>query len=346
MQRLFFFLRRKQNRIQIQRYGTIYMKIRGDRIVRFKEKFKKTFWNLILVIGIGLCIYSPVSSFISHKTMYDAVNTYQQQMKQTDDTSSEEMLNKARQYNEALYKMQKGEYTENVEILSKQSYRSMLSINGSNVIATISIPKINVDIPVRHGISEKVLQSGAGHIQQSSLPIGGKNTRAVISGHRGLPTAKLFTRLDEIKKGDMFFISVVDKTLAYKVSKIETVLPEDVESIKPIEGEDLVTLVTCTPYGVNDHRLLVTGKRTKYIPEQKEAIKSKLPSIREIAFILVLPVLMILSFLIRKIKAKKKAKLKADKKPSQKSSQNMSFNRNMYRNKTSDFKKISNRKKR
>lgn len=271
--------------------------------MRFREKFKKAFWNFILVIGIGLCIYSPVSSFISHKTMYDAVNTYQQQMEQTDDTSSEEMLNKARQYNEALYKMQKGEYTENVEILSKQSYRSMLSVNGSNVIATISIPKINVDIPVRHGISERVLQSGAGHIQQSSLPIGGKNTRAVISGHRGLPTAKLFTRLDEIKKGDMFFISVVDKTLAYKVSKIETVFPEDVESIRPVEGEDLVTLVTCTPYGVNDHRLLVTGKRTKYIPEQKEAIKSKLPSIREIAFILVLPVLMILSFLIRKIKA-------------------------------------------
>lgn len=312
----------------------------------FKEKFKKIFWNFVLVIGIGLCIYSPVSSFISQKTMYDAVNTYQQQMEQTDDTSSKEMLDKARQYNEALYKMQKGEYTENVEILSKQSYRSMLSVNGSNVIATISIPKINVDIPVRHGISERVLQSGAGHIQQSSLPVGGKNTRAVISGHRGLPTAKLFTRLDEIKKGDMFFISVADKTLAYKVSKIEIVLPEDVESIKPVKREDLVTLVTCTPYGVNDHRLLVTGKRTKYIPEQKEAIKSKLPSIREIAFILVLPVLMILSFLIRKIKTKKKSKLKANEKTSQSISQNTSSNRSMYRNKTSDFKKISNRKRR
>lgn len=284
----------------------------------------------MLVIGVGLCIYSPVSSFISQKTMYDAVNTYQQQMEQTDDTSSQKMLDKARQYNEALYKIQKGEYTDNVEILSKQSYRSMLSTNGSNVIATISIPKINVDIPVRHGISEKVLQSGAGHIQQSSLPIGGKSTRAVISGHRGLPTAKLFTRLDEIKKGDMFFISVIDKTLAYKVSKIETVLPEDIESIRPVEGEDLVTLVTCTPYGVNDHRLLVTGKRTKYIPEQKETIKSKLPSIREIAFILVLPVLMILSFLIRKIKARKKRKLKVNEKVSQSVSQNASSNRSMY----------------
>lgn len=318
----------------------------GDKAVTFKEKFKKIFWNLIFVIGIGLCIYSPVSSFISQKTMYDAVNTYQQQMEQTDDTSSKEMLDKARQYNEALYKMQKGEYAENVEILSKQSYRSMLSVNGSNVIATINIPKINVDIPVRHGISERVLQSGAGHIRQSSLPVGGKNTRAVISGHRGLPTAKLFTRLDEIKKGDMFFISVADKTLAYKVSKIETVLPENVESIKPVKGEDLVTLVTCTPYGVNDHRLLVTGKRTKYIPEQKEAIKSKLPSIREIAFILALPVLMILSFLIRKIKAKKKSKLKVNEKTSQSISQNTSSSRSMYRNKTSDFKQISNRKRR
>lgn len=310
----------------------------------FKEKFKKAFWNLVLVIGISLCIYSPVSSFISQKTMYDAVNTYQQQMEQTDDTSSKEMLDKARQYNEALYKMQKGEYTENVEILSKQSYCSMLSVNDSNVIATISIPKINVDIPVRHGISERVLQSGAGHIQQSSLPVGGKNTRAVISGHRGLPTAKLFTRLDEIKKGDMFFISVVDKTLAYRVSKIETVLPEDVESIKPVEGEDLVTLVTCTPYGVNDHRLLVTGRRTKYIPEQKEAIKNKLPSIREIAFVFVLPVLMILSFLIRKIKAKKKSKLKVNEKTSQNVSQNTFSSRSMYRNKTSNFKRVSNRK--
>ena len=144
-------------------------------------------------------------------------------------------------------------------------------------------------MPVYHGTDSDVLNVGAGHLEDSSLPVGGNNTHTVLTGHRGLPSSKLFTRLDELKKDDLFFIKVIDKTLAYKINKIEVVLPDKV-SYSIIDNQDLATLITCTPYGLNTHRLVITGKRVPYEEKEKKSIKSSIPSLREIIFY-VIPVL-------------------------------------------------------
>ena len=148
-----------------------------------------------------------------------------------------------------------------------KNYLEVLNIAGDDVMGYIRIPKIYVNLPIFHGCGDEALQKGAGHIEQTHLPIGGTDTHCVISGHRGLPHAEMFTRLDELEPGDVFYISVLDETLAYEVDQISVVLPEELENIMVVEGEDLVTLVTCTPYAVNTHRLLVRGHRTEYHAE-------------------------------------------------------------------------------
>lgn len=148
-----------------------------------------------------------------------------------------------------------------------QNYLEVLNVAGDGVMGYIQIPKIHVNLPIYHGCDDEVLQKGAGHIEQTHLPIGGESTHSILSGHRGLPHAEMFTRLDELEEGDLFYISVLDAVLAYEVDQISVVLPEDLEKISVVDGEDLVTLVTCTPYGVNTHRLLVRGHRTEYVPE-------------------------------------------------------------------------------
>lgn len=153
---------------------------------------------------------------------------------------------------------------------NSNSYESLLDITGTGIMGYIDIPEINVHLPVYHGTSPEILQNAAGHVEGTSLPVGGKSSRCVITGHTGLPSAKLFTDLDELEAGDTFQLNVLDKTLTYQVCHIKTVLPEDVASIRIKKGEDLVTLVTCTPYGINTHRLLVTGKRIKTPAEGEE----------------------------------------------------------------------------
>lgn len=153
-------------------------------------------------------------------------------------------------------------------------YDQILNMEESGVMGSVEIPCINVYLPIYHGTSSEVLNVGSGHLKGSSFPIGGESTHAVLTGHRGLPSAELFTNLDQVKVGDVFYIYILKKTLAYKVYDIETVLPEDVASLSIQEGKDLVTLVTCTPYGINSHRLLIHGERTEYNAEdvsQKQA---------------------------------------------------------------------------
>lgn len=147
-------------------------------------------------------------------------------------------------------------------------YENVLNPAGNGVMGYLEIPKINVKLAIYHGIGTKALENGCGHIEGTSLPIGGKGTHAVLSAHRGLPSAKLFTDLDQIREGDLFYITVLDETLAYQVKEILTVLPEETKDLEIEQNEDLVTLVTCTPYGVNSHRLLVRGARTEYVPEE------------------------------------------------------------------------------
>ena len=161
-------------------------------------------------------------------------------------------------------------------------YMNTLNIAGDEMMGSVEIPKINIKIPIYHTTEEDVLNKGAGHLEGSSLPVGGANTHAVISAHRGLPSAKIFTDLDQMKNGDIFLIHVLGKTLAYKVDQIKTVLPEESSELDIIEGEDHVTLVTCTPYGVNTHRLLIRGIRTEYVEPEEKAEETPIQQIAKV----------------------------------------------------------------
>ena len=154
-------------------------------------------------------------------------------------------------------------------------YNNILSLEGSGIMGYVKIPCISVDLPIYHGTSTEVLERGIGHLAASSFPIGGKSTHAVLTGHTGLSSAKLFTDLTEMKKGDLFFIHVLDKKLAYRVDQINVIRPENTRKLQIIDGKDYVTLLTCTPYGVNDHRLLVRGIRTEY--HEKEELTKERP---------------------------------------------------------------------
>ena len=193
----------------------------------------------------------------------------------------EEMLEKAREYNEKLASSHvvltdpfSGETNGGI---SEKEYYQLLNLDNTGVMCSLEIPSIDVDLPVYHGTSNSVLEKGVGHLEGTSLPVGGKDTHAVFTGHTGLNKAKLFTDLTELQKGDQFYIRVLDKILAYEVCRIDVVLPEDTSKLSVVDGQDLVTLVTCTPYGQNTHRLLVRGKRTKYSPKayEKERAKKK-----------------------------------------------------------------------
>ncbi len=186
---------------------------------------------------------------------------------------AENNLKAARAYNQKLaargqYVLGEAEdpFTQTEGSVSDEEYTSLLDA-GSGVMGSISIPKIDVDIPIYHGTSESVLELGAGHLYGTSLPVGGEGTHSVVTGHRGLIKALMFTRLDELEKGDSFYIKVMGETLGYKVDRIEVIEPSDVSKLKIVEGEDRVTLMTCTPYGVNTHRLLVSGIRAQ-IPDE------------------------------------------------------------------------------
>lgn len=174
----------------------------------------------------------------------------------------EELWARAQDYNaELLKKQNRWAFSEE----DTEEYEQVLNVGGTGIIGYVEIPSIKVSLPIYHGTDEAVLQIAVGHIQGSSLPVDGENTHCVVSGHRGLPSAKLFTDLDEMKEGDLFMIRVLDEILTYEVDQIHIVLPEDLTALEIEEGKDLCTLVTCTPYGINTHRLLVRGHRVENV---------------------------------------------------------------------------------
>ena len=194
-------------------------------------------------------------------------------------------------------------------------YDQVLDPNGDGLMGSIEIPKIKARLAIYHGLSKTVLEKGVGHVEGTSLPIGGKSTHAVLAAHRGLPNAKLFTDLDQMEKGDIFILHILGKHLAYRVDQIKTVLPDETSDLDIIEGEDHVTLITCTPYGVNTHRLLVRGVRTKYVVEDTkndETIPQKLAVVDPKRVLAggaaVLVVLILLIYLIVRHRDKKRKK--------------------------------------
>ena len=268
---------------------------------------KKTLTIFIFILGFGISIYPIVSSFIESMDHNDAIKSYSSTIESIEDDRLLEELNKAYEYNDLLFQTQ-GVYIGSVsDKLSDQVYYSLLDNTGTGIMATISIPKIDVNLPIYHGTDDNVLSNGVGHLQTSSLPVGGNSTHSILTGHRGLPSSKLFTRLDELKINDLFYIYTCGEMLAYQVNEIVIIEPEDVESLDIKSDEDLVSLITCTPYGINTHRLVVTGNRIPYEEKEKEEIQINMMSFREILFT-ILPFSFMLFVIIYEITDKRKEK--------------------------------------
>ena len=213
---------------------------------------------LIGLVGVGLVSYPSIANWWNSFHQSRAVSEYTQTVANMNSDEYTEILDAADAYNQRLAGTG---ILWNMSDEQKADYESQLDVSGTGVMGYINIPKIEVTLPIYHGTSEEVLQIAVGHIEQTSLPVGGESTHAVISSHRGLPSAKLFTDLDEMVVGDTFTITVLDRTVTYEVDQIRVVLPDDLSALAIEEGKDYCTLVTCTPYGVNTHRLLVRGHR-------------------------------------------------------------------------------------
>lgn len=232
---------------------------------------------LIVIAGFLLLAYPFLSNYLFEKSAGSTVESYQKKTDMMDQKIKEKVLDEARGYNENLLRssIQLTDPFKTKKINGETVfYNNILNVDRSEIMGYVKIPCISVDLPIYHGTSAEVLERGIGHLAASSFPIGGESTHAVLTGHTGLSSAKLFTDLTEMKKGDLFFIHVLDKKLAYRVDRITVVKPDDTRNLQIIDGEDHVTLLTCTPYGVNDHRLLVRGKRTRY-HEKEEQTKER-----------------------------------------------------------------------
>ena len=248
---------------------------------------------LIFLVGLSVMLYPSVSDAVNRKHQSRAVAGYAEEVEQLSDADYQTYFDAADAYNRQLNTTPNAFYKPDLV----SGYAQTLDISGTGIMGYITIPKISVELPIYHGTDEGVLQVAAGHLEGSSLPVGGAGTHAVISAHRGLPSAKLFTNLDQLEVGDTFTITVLDRVLTYEVDKISIVLPTETDELKIAEGKDYVTLMTCTPYGINTHRLLVRGRRVetpdqyKHLRVTAEALKIE-PII--VAPIMALPMLLIL----------------------------------------------------
>ena len=212
----------------------------------------------MLLVGLSLLLYPSFSEYWNSFHQSRAIMGYMESVSQMDTEDYDQIMASAHAYNESLYTGAKRWFL-NEE--AKQKYESELAVSADGAMGFITIDKIHVKLPIYHGTAESVLQTSIGHIDWTSLPVGGENSHCVLSGHRGLPSAKLFSDLDKLVEGDVFSISVLNETLSYQVDQIRVVEPENVSDLQIEEGKDYCTLVTCTPYGINSHRLLVRGHR-------------------------------------------------------------------------------------
>ena len=228
-----------------------------------KNRMSNMLLVIMFVIGLSLLLYPTISDYWNSFHQSSAITYYEDSVKIIDQDLYDKLWKEAYAYNEAL--------DENKWVLSDKEmdvYKSLLDVSKQGIIGHIEIPKIKCELPIYHGVNESILQVAIGHLEGTSLPIGGGSTHAVLSGHRGLPSAKLFTDLDKMDIGDTFIIHVLNEIFTYEVDQIRIVLPNEFDLLNIVEGEDLVTLITCTPYGVNSHRLLVRGHRIENAKEQ------------------------------------------------------------------------------
>ncbi|WP_412260223.1 class C sortase [Longicatena caecimuris] len=225
----------------------------------------------VFLFFLGIMDYPFVSRLINQRNYDGVIIEYDDTSAKLDENRKEQFFKEAKQYNEEL---SNGSGISIIDAFAQdhsmeKKYTQLLNVANNGVMGVVDIPKLHVSLPIYHGTSEEVLQKGAGHLEGTSLPIGGISTHACLSAHRGLPNKKMFTSLDELKEGDIFLITVLGRKMAYKVNNIQIVLPSDIKALHIQKDKDLVTLITCTPYGVNSHRLYVTGERTEYKEEMK-----------------------------------------------------------------------------
>lgn len=248
------------------------MENKDKKIKNNKHKAKKQdrlitgFLILLIVLGLGIMLYPKVSDYWNTMVQMRAIKTYQEKVATLGDNEIESLLFQARDYNKKLYGLENP--LKNYEKI--RNYYEILDITGTGIMGYVNIPAIGVELPVYHGTNSEVLNVAIGHLQGSSLPVGGENTHTVLSAHRGLPSAKLFSDLDELREGDTFTITILNYTVTYEVDQISIVLPSDVKKLQIMKGGDYATLLTCTPYGINTHRLLVRGHRIENAKGEKD----------------------------------------------------------------------------
>lgn len=230
-----------------------------------KRKLSTMLLILVFFAGLSLLLYPSLSDYWNSFHASQAVATYSEEVRNLNADKYDRLIREAREYNAALPGRYKDFFLSESD---RSTYNALLDVNGTGVMGYIEIPTIQISLPIYHGTEDEVLQIAVGHLDWSSLPVGGEGTHCVLSGHRGLPSAKLFTNLDKLVAGDKFVIRVLDEVMTYEVDQILIVEPNDLSALAIEKGKDLCTLVTCTPYGVNSHRLLVRGHRVENESEE------------------------------------------------------------------------------
>lgn len=237
------------------------------------KRIRVIFCVIIFITGLGIASYPFISNMVAQRHASQVVKDYETNVEEMDEEKIDAMKEAAKKYNEQLSNVVSVD-DENENNEQGESYADLLNIGES--LGYITIPKIDVNLPIYNGTSQDVLSKGVGHMEQSSYPLGGVSTHCVLTGHRGLPSAVLFTDLDKLEIGDEFYLHVLDEILAYKVDQIKVVEPNESGDLEIIDGKDYCTLVTCTPYAINSHRLLVRGERTEYKGEQDKQTKNQM----------------------------------------------------------------------
>lgn len=266
------------------------------------------FLVLLLLAGVSLLLYPSLSDYWNSMHQTRAIASYAETVSQLDTAQYDEMWKAAQDYNRSLAQRETAFALTDEQ---KAAYESLLDVSGLGVMGYIEIPEIDCSLPIYHGTEESVLQVAVGHLEWSNLPVGGEGTHCVLSGHRGLPSAKLFTNLDKLAVGDTFLLRVLDEVLTYEVDQILIVEPEQVDALGIVPGEDYCTLVTCTPYGINTHRLLVRGHRVENTPEAARmhvtADATQFDPLL-VAPVLAIPVLLLLLMILLVPKRRRKSK--------------------------------------
>jgi len=280
------------------------------------KKGKGTFTTiillLVLVIGLSLLLYPTFSDWWNSRVQSRAIASYSAMVANLNEEDYSHLWEEAKAYNRGLLERYNPYLLSETE---QEQYPTMLTVESGGVMGYIEIPTINVNLPIYHGTEETVLQVAIGHVEWTSLPAGGESTHCVVSGHRGLPSARLFTDLDKLVVGDYFMLHVLDQEMTYEVDQILIVEPDDTQALLVQEGKDLVTLVTCTPYGVNSHRLLVRGHRVDNLEEAQQVRVTADAMIIEklvvVPFVLV-PILLVMLIALLISTGKRKNRRKSD----------------------------------